>query len=247
MEQVELPKGTQGVSESDTSNNRGLDQFRNSLTKEDFKTIDNQSNSLSVKDLPAVQTDISFASQESSDQSINFDPVIPAWLDSSDGTQDKSGGTSGDKPIDPTKVDPVKDKSEKPADTQTKELREKLETLSAQIAKTVPKKSEDNSKAPYEGLMNNYSDIQRMWEMSNKLPGEPMTTMESSMNKALKDKGFQVKLHKSDEPGAPKVPWMNHVAAYIAIDPKGSGAADMVGRGIIGLGTKPRAMKSKPN
>ncbi len=185
------------------------------------------------------------------DLDIPIQPIIDSWFK---GEHPGTGGGGGgsDKDLDMSKDDPLAKQAEKaekvdkadkaesverPKLTE-EELRTRLGELGDKVGKSMAPKHAGDQGRTYGRMLNNYFNIQGMWDVSKALPGDPMANMEAAMNSALKDSGHSVKLHKTDEVGTPKHHWMSVVDGYMTIDPPSkptSKLAEKTGSGVIGL------------
>ncbi len=120
------------------------------------------------------------------------------------------------------------------------EAREKAEKLADKIADRLSAGTVKPDNAFGVLFPRSYSDIQNMWNTVERLPGDPKDTMERLMNKELRDTGHEVKIYSSSIKGAPPLPWIHNVKAFMSINPRpGEGrspALQLMGRGVIGLG-----------
>ncbi len=253
MKPAELAEATD--SKSGAQPGDGLDQFRQALNLNDFKKIDkDKSDSLTLDELSTAANDKSFSQEKIDaingladhlsnspklkmtfgDMEIPIKPIIAPWFKGArPGT---GGGGGGSDKLDMGKDDPLADKAEKPKLTE-EQLRERLGELATKVGKDFQQKSPGDSGRTFSRFLQNYSNIQGMWDVSKALPGDPMANMEAAMNSALSETGHSVKLHKPDEPGTPKHSWMKIVDGYMTIDPPSDPKSKnaMVGSGIIGL------------
>ncbi len=217
-----------------------LDQFRNSISRDDFSRIDtNRSGTLNQDELlSALQDNIYEPEQRAAigelsralenapplkstvgGVEIQYAPEIPSWFN--DGRAEN------------LTVEERVERMEKAADKVTAGLTDDM-----------------NGYKAWDHMRKHQLTLQDMWNDALALDGDPRARLNDMLNSRLDGSGHhsghKVAFHFPSESNSPKFPWLKDVDGYVTIDPKTDSkdpTREKWGAGVLGFNYKPQPAK----